>query len=474
MTAIPFDLPAKASLPPLRGGLLWAYRILWSLLAIAAVAAILLPLSQPMAHPVVTGLRSAKGIALLAVAAILFRRRQSDGVAALLSLAFLAWTITSSVDFTTAGLWPQMLDRARFLLFALALLLFPNGDWQPAWTRHVAVASFGVFGVGLLETVGLLPGRLFLPAAIACIVAAVAALIASFRGATDEIIRQQLKWVALGLVAGIGMILSARAGAALGASGMAVLWEALFQGGIVIIAFGFLVSMLRYRLFDAEAIISRSAVYAALTAALVATFAGSEALIELLSQQYLGSGVGQVSGAIAASIAAVLLTPLHARISGWAESRFQADLVQLRVELPELLLDMPGSWSPDEVGKAALLRIAKAIHAGRISLILGCSVITPDGMDGSDWDNVSSFPVRLPLRCALGRVHGWLCIGPRPDGSLYGTDELKAVSAVLPPLRRRVIAAAHGTKHQLQQEIHQAAVCAALRGLRSRIAGCND
>jgi hypothetical protein len=470
MTAANVRLRLQDRLPPLGGGLLWVYRIAFCLLALGAVAAMTLPFLQPMAHPLVTGLRTAKGVALIVVASILFRRRQSDVVAALLALAFLAWTITSSVDFTSADLWPQLLDRARFLLFALALLLFPNGDWQPAWTRHVAIASLAVFLLGILETLGPLSTRLFLPAAIGCILAAVAALIASYRNAPDEVVHNQLKWVALGLVAGIGLILTARAGAALGTGGMTIPWEVMFQCGIVIIAVGFLISLLRYRLFDADAIISRSAVYAVLTAALVATFAGSEALIELFSQQYLGSGIGQVSGAIAASIAAVLLTPLHGRISSWAESKFQADLAQLRTELPELLLDMPPGWSPEDVANAALPRIAEAIHAGRIGLILGPTFIPTVGMGAVGSEDDSSFPVRLPLRCPFGRIHGYLCIGPRPDGSLYGKDELNALDAILAPLRRRVMVAAQWSEHRLQQKATETEMAGELRAIRRLLA----
>jgi hypothetical protein len=430
------------------------------------MGAIALPFVQPMPEPVVTGLRLAKGLGLLVVSAILFRRRQSDGVAALLTLALLTWAISSSVDFGSAGLGTQLLDRVRFLLFALALLLFPNGDWQPPWTRLVAAASIAVFIIGVLEAVGILSHGLFLPPAIACILAAIAALGFSLRDAEDEIVKQQLKWVALGLVAGIGLILSARAGAALAAGGMPILWEAMFQSGIVVIAVGFLVSLLRYRLFDAESFISRSAVYAALTAALVATFAGSEAVIEMLGQRFLGAGIGQISGAIAAAVAAMLLTPLHGRISAWAETRFQADLVRLKAELPELLWDMPEDWSPEEVANVALPRIAEAIHAGRICLFLGAKVIEPGGLDEPPPSDVSSFAVRLPLRCAFGRIHGYLCIGPRPDGSLYGSDELGAVTDILRPLRRRMIAAVNEANHRLQHQAIQRTISDQLETVR--------
>ncbi|MEO8454900.1 MAG: hypothetical protein ABI454_07060, partial [Sphingomicrobium sp.] len=326
---------AKASLPQLSGGLLWAYRALWCALTLIALATLSLSVFEPAVHPLVIALRLAKGVVLVGVTAILLRRRPSDPVAALLSLALLLWAITSSFDFTGQATAPLLLDRARFLLFALALLLFPNGDWRPAWTRKVAAASGGVFLVGVAETLQATPTHLFLPLAIGCIIAAVASLVCRYRNAVTEAARQQLKWVAFGLVTGIGLILCARAGAELSAMSstlppMPILWEAMFQLGIVAIALGFLVSLLRYRLFDAETAISRSAAFAGLTVAVVATFGGTEALIENLGQLYLGMGIGNISGAMAAAVAALLFNPLHTRISEWAEGRFQHDLVVLK------------------------------------------------------------------------------------------------------------------------------------------------
>lgn len=70
--------------------------------------------------------------------------------------------------------------------------------------------------------------------------------------------------------------------------------------------------------------ISRSAAYAALTIALVATFGGTEAFIQNIGQDYLGMNVGGVSGGMAAAVAAVMLNPLHERVTSWAEKSLSA------------------------------------------------------------------------------------------------------------------------------------------------------
>ena len=437
-------------LPPLSGRLVLAYRIAWFLLALAAAAVVGDSLLSATAYPAVLALRLVKAAILLSVCTILLRRRANDPVAALLSLALLTWTVSSSFDFASTAMLPQLLDRVRYLFFALALLLFPDGRWHPRWTRALAIASTAVFALGVGEAIGVFSTRLYLPLAIACVLGAIAALIARFRTAPSESVRQQLKWIALGLVLGVGLILSARAGAALSAQSPTlgatpILWEGLFQLGIVIIALGFLVSLLRYRLFDAETAISRSAALAGVTIAMVATFAGTEASIELIGQQYLGMGIGDVSAAMAAAVAAVLLNPLHDRISTWAEGRFQRDLVRLKKDLPEQLAELSASASPAELGAAILPPIAEAVHATRAALLVHGKLVAAHAIGAREvraWarGSVESggaiadkavddplFPVRLSLHCPFSRRSAWLLLGPRPDGSLYGRDDLDAL-----------------------------------------------
>ena len=455
-------------LPQLGGKLLWAYRIAWVALTAAALATAALALLDGTMQPVVLGLRIVKSVIVGAVAFVLFWRRQRDPVAAILSLAVLCWTITSSFDFTTAAAIPMLLDRLRFVLFALALLLFPNGKWEPGWTRGVGIGSFVVFAIGVIEALGLAPSRLFLPLAILCVLAAIIGLVQRFRSTEDETQQQQLKWVALGLVAGVGLILAARASAAL--SGPAILFEAMFQLGIVVVALGFLVPLLRYRLFDAEAVISRSAAYALLTAALVGTFAGSEALIESFGQRYLGSGIGQVSGAMAAAVAAVLLSPLNDRINRWAEQRFQHDLVQLRTELPELLAEVPADWTPALVGQATLPRIIEAVHATSAAIVLKGTAIATEALAIDPADrSTTHFPLQLALRCPFGGRHGWLLLGRRPDGSNYGKDDVEALEAILPALRRALLASLERARIRRGDEWILRQCCTAIAGIEERV-----
>jgi hypothetical protein len=463
--------PDLARLPQLRGSWVLAYRLLWAALAIASGGLLVASFLHPAGHPAILALRAIKSAVLIGVSAILLRRRRNDPVAALLALAFLTWAVTSSFDFASAKSLPMLLDRARFLLFTLALLLFPDGRWLPRWTRGVAVASTAVMLLGLGEGLGLIPTSLFLPLAIACVVAAVTALVARFRTAPTETVRQQLKWVALGLVAGIGLILCARAGAAAGSASTAlhatpILWEALFQLGIVIVALGFLVSLLRYRLFDAETAITRSAAYAMLTIALVATFAGTEAAIEWFGQQYLGTSIGNLAAAVAAAVAAATLGPLHHRISGWAEHRFQRDLVELKTALPELLADLSTWASLTELGRAAVERIGTAVHSAQLALVVDGEIVAADGPFGRSADLC---PTAVDLALPAG-MSGRIILGRRPDGTPQARDELEALMAVVPALSRAVSTAARRDRQRRVDRRFKRAVAARLAALSARVA----
>ena len=496
---LPDPMPlASRSLPPLRGGLLGVYRIAWLVLAAAAAGILLLSILHPTAGPLILGLRLLKAGIVMAVAVILFRHRQRDVVAALLSLALLLWTITSSFDFASSmtGL-PTVLDRLRFLLFTLALLLFPNGEWRARWTRNIALASTAVFAMGAAEALGWLPTRSFLPLAIPCVLAAIATLIIRFRTASAEAERLQLKWVALGLVSGVGCILAARAGFALTARmampvGAPVLLEALFQCGIVLVALGFLVSLLRYRLFDVETAVTRSAAYGGLTLALLAIFAGTEATIENVGQAYLGMGLGNVSAAMAAAVAAVLLNPLHDRISRWAEQHFQRDLVLLKRDLPEILEDLAATATRPQLATAILPHINAAIHATRSALvgprgvaIAAAGVLLKDvrrwlsenpGLDAvKECDRHDPlFPIRVPLSHPISGAAGWILLGPRPDGSLCGREDLGAVKSLLPAVRRTLLWVITREASRKAQHRQRQSLCRELAELRSRLDGAGS
>ena len=470
------------------------FRAIWWMLLGAALIAVAATLAQGATPPIIMALRLAKSAVLIAVATILFRRRPRDPVAALLGISFLLWTISSSVNFVLppGATWLALLDRLRFLPFALALLMFPNGEWRPRLTKAVAGAIVATFALGCAEAIGLIATSLYLPIAIGCVLTGLAALILRYRESEPGAQKQQLKWVSLGLFAGIGLILTARAAAWLAKdSAMPLVGdiaiEGAFQLGIIVLALGFLVSLLRFRLYDAEAAISRSAIYAGLTLSVVGVFAAGESLIELVGQQYFGSSIGSISGAVAAAFAAILLTPIHGRISDWAEQYFQHDLAVLKEELPDLLIALSGGTSLKDMAAAVLPHIERAVQATRLAILLDGRLVAAHGVGPAParrllggWqptagteliarDDDAAFPLAMALRCPLGNSRAWLLLGPRPDGSFYGRDDLKALTEIAPPLQRALFLVALRDRSEKRQQRRERSLVRQLASLAARI-----
>lgn len=450
-----------AGLPRLAGRALLLYRIVWLGTLVAAILVQASAAIQSGGDDALVALGAAQGAVLVAVAAMLFRRRPEDPVAAMLSLAFLIWAITGAADAESAsGAWLGALDRLRFLLLVAAVLLFPTGRFEPRWTATALAASFLVFLAGVAGQAGLVREAIFLPPAVLCVAAAIAALVVRLHRTPPCAQRQQLKWVAFGLAGGLALILAYRVGSPrVAAEVHALLLEASFRAGVMLMALGFLVSLLRYRLYDAEAAISRSAAYLALTLSLLAVFAASEATIELIGQRYLGMQVGDLAGGIAAAIAAVLIAPLHERMSQWAEQRFQRDLAVLKEELPGLLADAQAHAGLAELSSIVLPRLEAGVRSTHIALVLDGRVVAVNDMPekvARDWLEHERapdhrmpldrdledplFPLRIVLGTPGGTAVGWVLLGPRPDGSFYRNDELEALAEIAVPLRRAIVA----------------------------------
>lgn len=219
---------------------------------------------------------------------------------------------------------------------------------------------------------------------------------------------------------------------------------------------GITVSLLRYRLYDADATISRSVVYGALTLSLLAIFAGSEKVIEILGEQYFGEQLGALAGGLGAAVAAVCIGPIHHRVTHWAEHRFRSGLVKLRDGLPLLVGDMRATATPAALADAMLARVEKGVRARHGAVVVGDTVLdvldvdeatvvawmtrgtTPtERVDRLHADRADPlFPMRVPLHADGIGLIGWLLLGPRPDGSFYGREERSVLHEIADPVAR--------------------------------------
>lgn len=221
----------------------------------------------------------------------------------------------------------------------LLLHLFPDGRFLSARWRLVGLASVAVvllatvsdmFAPGPLEdtdimnpvgTSGAVGDAITMiqdivdPLALPLFGAAMAVPIIRLRRA-HGVERQQLKWIvsALALVA-VGLGLTAGAGNLLGDYSF---FLALLSLAAMPVATG--IAMLRYRLYDIDVAINRALVYGALTAILAAVYLGAVLLLQLvLSSVTSGSGLAVAASTLAT---AALVRPARSRIQAIVDRRF--------------------------------------------------------------------------------------------------------------------------------------------------------
>jgi hypothetical protein len=231
------------------------------------------------------------------------------------------------------------------ILFALSIVLFPDGDLPSGWWRVPLVALVVAAAIWLsgayalaadvivardirVDSTGNLvqgdhPSGNWAWWAVSqsvffAILAAVGAAwlisrIPAYRQASG-VRRAQLKWLLLGSGAAlVGGMLSVTE------SGSGVAYFLGFVGTLALLGLpiGIGVGILRYRLYDIDRLISRTLSYALLTGLLVGIFAG----LVLLSTRVLpfSSPVGVAASTLAA---AALFNPLRNRIQRWVDRRF--------------------------------------------------------------------------------------------------------------------------------------------------------
>jgi hypothetical protein len=412
-------------------------------------------------------------IFLLAASFLLYRRRPGDPEAMLFAIGFVLLSNLPDVDFWLTALFDvqntafNALVSTGWCAIFVAIAGFPDGRFVSRWAKGVVIAIAPVVYLSLMLSLTPAGGVPIVKALLAfatllIVLATVVAVTRRFRALTAGPERQQIKWVVLGfcvtaISATIITFLPAPGVPALkGDAAYFLLFTILRLFVFLPLPLGLLVSLLRYRLYDAEATISRSAAYAVLTVSLVAIFAACEKVIEVLGEEYFRGSAGAVAGAISAGIATVLIAPMHHRVTHWAEHRFQKSLLRLRNGLPVLVGDLRETASLDQIARATLARIAEGVRARRLALLLDGNPIATRDVDADavetwqagwtpgdgaalDCDRDDpAFPLRIPLALEGDAPFGWILLGPRPDGSFYGKDEREALAEIADPVARAI------------------------------------
>jgi hypothetical protein len=399
---------------------------------------------------------------LIWAAWILHRRNSRDAVSSVLSLAILLMIgaeLPSSNFLTNIGI-PRPVHVAIYdlgnVLLVAGILLFPHGDLSPRRAALVAASPLLMF----------FSGQVYESYFLILLIIAVLIQIRSLRTTEAQDLKQQIRWALFGFtgyasfkaisyLTDLFKYSTASFGAQLGFELTAGL---TFGLSMLVLQLGLLVALIRYRLYDAEAIISKTATAAILTIAIGGTFAAvMEGIITGLQFLYPESETSQTIAAMGgAVVAAVFIEPINRKTHDWVERRFHKALLEIRENLPELMRDTRDSAKLDEFLESVLTKVVAGVLSVRGAIVLEGEVRQTVGITNAEVDRWLKekkptedrkaldcvpedrvFPLRLEVETSTG-AFGWLLIGPRPDGSIPGNDEQEALEKIAGTLGRSV------------------------------------
>lgn len=398
----------------------------------------------------------AVAILMIGGAMLLRLRRFKDPLAIIFSFAMLFFAMVGTWRFWSwLGVQPMsfVIDAIWLGLALFALPAFPSGRFVPAWSRWFLLAgpiAATVLALPEMPTAGAQAIRIVMIAAV------IACVVIRFRRTPPGLERQQMKWAMLGVGAGMfcyglgeGITYLTMLVAIPGLHAwFVIVGYVLSRVALLIMALGILVSLLDYRLNDADAAIGRSTGYALITTVVAVLWA--------LTTTWLNKGITLIAGASNAALATtlstivalVVLTPAKTRVMGWTETRFQRGLMRLK-SLPKRIARWQIEDDPNQVAAQALHAIVEGVNAVHAALISGededeAPILALSNVQAEQVTEQlgarrpalrahDRFPLRLPVRNDAG-VIATLLLGRRSDNASYSRGERDAIRAITEPL----------------------------------------
>ena len=278
-----------------------------------------------------------------------------------------------------AAIVARLLQPALLLHFAL---VFPERRPVTKWQGAKLAAIYGVPGILLLAHVFVGLGELgFMPSLgarilldqldLACLgiyfLLAAAVFVNSYRRASSGILRQQLKWVTGGALAGILPFLFLYVVPYF----LGIVprpWMNFSAVSLVLIPLCFGYAIIRYRLMDVDIIFKRGLAYTAATGGVVAVYIAFVALIGALFHTTAPSGM--MGGVIAIVVAAFLFQPFRDWIQARLDRFFYRDRLDYRRTLIEFGRTLTSEVRLDPMLASVMDRISQALLVDRLAIFI--------------------------------------------------------------------------------------------------------
>lgn len=405
--------------------------------------------------------------ALLACGMLLALRRPNDPVAMLLAFAFVGMvaTIDPPMQFWLWTNQDYVIDVVAALyvyLLLVGLAAFPDGVFVPRFLRWLIPLGipFTIF-VSMPGVNEDLQGVV----AIGGLIAVISCQFIRFRREPDGIVRQQIKYAGFGFAAGLLLVLAAVVLAALAGDDpnaltplMSLTILVLFSSGMAAMALGLLVALVRFRLWEADTVITRSAAYAVVTLIVGVVWAASTDLVKLVITEVMGHDSEAGATTVGAIIAAGVFSPTQSAVLGWTRRHFGGPLDQIH-DAAKRLKNWGLTEPPSEVATRALSIIDQAVHPLASAIVMdtamGDELIAAREVTSADDPRLIE---RLVLEDEESPV-GVLLLGRRSDGNRYNRQELEAIREIIPSLAEalRVARGRYSRDNMMQQRLDEMA-----------------
>lgn len=416
--------------------------------------------SPPVLDRVTAVLGLLNGAASIVAAIVLFVRARHTLVAKLITVGALGLIADDPLLLPNAMINP--LFYAFYTLINIAILGFPNGRYR------------GVVGIGLLALnlclypitlLGLRDVSTFWPVALAT---NVAGMWWQLRRPASPIERQQRRWAMIGFsgaaLGGLGIIALGQA-AYIDNDLAAVIWNDLATLLVDTLTWslllgGLTVALLRYRLYDADAVLTRAAIWVIGAPILALIFAVITDVIKQFLVPLLG-GAG-FAAPIAGALTALLIQPVSDAIKLRVERFARRDLNDLRTDLPAAIEDLRETDDRRLLLDHICARVAPVVRAQSVAIVTAeeerwqpaarkgiAEPALAAWLAGAVLDSGATLPKieradpLLPLRIPLiarvdgrPRALGWLLVGRRADGSIPDAPAREALAVIAPALGR--------------------------------------
>jgi hypothetical protein len=281
-------------------------------------------------------------LVFIIVGLVIVWRKSNDWMALLISLILIALGAVGITPSTNEVIPLGTPLYAFVTLFAFlgyfgpftALFYFPDGQFVPRWSRWFCFAlvasTFTFFGVSNYLVADSVFWVGFTILMGGCTLVGVGSMVYRYRQVATVLQRQQIKWVALGLLA---------------PSLSVIMWllAAVFlppehpnptRTVIIAITFPFVVflnalfpvtvalAMVRYRLWDIDVLIRRTVTYTLVTGMLVTIFFVSVVVLQQLLASIIGTGQNELVTVLSTLAIAALFVPLRNWVQNEIRRRF--------------------------------------------------------------------------------------------------------------------------------------------------------